>query len=129
MVSTFMSGCALREDIGVAERDATVGKIAALPRSSNDSSVVVRGYYRPSYEGSVLCQTREFENCLLLVLSEEDYKKYAGNLGKGDFVTVIGRFRWVDIEGMRKDFEKSNVVAPFYPYHRIVDVNSITLAD
>jgi hypothetical protein len=121
----LLTGCALKESEGVSKGFENIEKIALYNRSYNGNTVIAQGYYWPSYEGSVICQTRKFENCLLVVFNEKNYRKYKNEFEKGDFVMVSGRFKWADIEEIKKNIENSKEIIPYYPYHRIVGVKSV----
>lgn len=121
----LLTGCALKQNEGASKDFANIEKIALLDQSYNGSTVMAQGYYWPSYEGSVICQTRKFDNCLLVVLNKKYYKKYENKFRKGDLVMVSGHFKWSDIEEIKKDIENSKEVIPYYPYHRIVNVTFV----
>ena len=125
LISIFLlTGCSLNGGINVSSAAPNIQELAKLNESNNGKEVIARGYYWPSYEGSVICQTREFKNCLLVVLTN-NYNKYAGKFNEGDFVAISGRFKWADIEGIEKYLKSTDEVAPLFPYHRIVQVKSI----
>lgn len=121
----LFTGCALKENESAPNGLANIEKIALFNQSYNNSIIIAQGYYWPSYEGSVICQTREFEICLLVVLNENNYKKYANKFEKGDFVMVSGSFEWIDMAVVKKKFENSTEIIPYYPFHRLVGVKFV----
>lgn len=133
----FVGGCTFGGNILGSSHRATVEQITAMDKIDDGSPITVNGYYFPSYETPLLCQTknaqaRDFKNCLYVAMPEEIYQKYAGMFNKGDFVKIEGRFRWIDIEDEERA-KKANlssevpVYRPYDAHHRIREVKSITL--
>ncbi|HEX7028492.1 MAG TPA: hypothetical protein VF268_14725 [Gammaproteobacteria bacterium] len=124
----FLSGCAFQGNPYKNETRSTVDSLLRVAESKDGKSVAVTGYYWPSYEGSVLCQTDDFDHCVVVVLTEKAYQDNLNRFDKGDLVRVKGKFEWSDIEGLKKAMEESDEIFPYLPYHRIVNVRYIKRA-
>lgn len=125
LLFSLLSGCAFSENVNTFEDQANINEIVRYSQSQSGVAIVAKGFYWPSYEGSVICQTKEFETCLFVALNERDYIKYLGRFEKGQFVKVSGRFEWVDLESKKKQFEKSTEILSYNPWHKIVNLKSI----
>ena len=125
LLFSLLSGCTISENINTLESQANINEIVRFNQSQSGVAVVVKGFYWPSHEGNVICQTKEFETCLFVALNERNYNKHLGKFEKGQFVKVSGRFEWVDLEAKKKQFEESTEILPYNPWHRIINVKSI----
>ena len=117
----LLAGCSVSSSLA-----PNIQSFVGLTSANDNERVSVIGYYWPSYEGSVICQSTEYENCLYVVMNERQYKRYLNKFDKGQLLRVRGQFQWVDTEGYKKSFEDSGeIIMAALWHHRIVNITRI----
>lgn len=122
LLSLAIAGCASRP---------TIADLGTLARGNDGQSVRIKGYFWPGYEGSVVCEAHDFHTCLEVVMFDGERNRFH-SFRKGDRVTVIGRFRWMDLEAYKPKYDSATEsvgVQQCCFHHRIEHVESIEFAD